>query len=169
MSQPIWELIGQLGDAHPIDHGGYFVIRDTTGVYPEEAELLLPPADDDPLKEYGTYHVYRFILDRCTYIDGILSDNKYHPAHPAWWAKPESGKKERPQDTTYLSNICATMDIEESELIRMFCSEDALERAQAYRAVGECHGFDNLDNYPLELRRWEVKKRYRKFGWLKKL
>ncbi len=47
MSQPAWECIAQLGDKNPIDHGGYWILRDTTGVYAEEAELLLVPDDED--------------------------------------------------------------------------------------------------------------------------
>lgn len=39
--QPRWKLVAQLGDVHPIDYGGYFVYRDTTGVYEEEAEVLM--------------------------------------------------------------------------------------------------------------------------------
>jgi len=28
--------VANLGDANPIDNGGFFVLRDTTGVYPPE-------------------------------------------------------------------------------------------------------------------------------------
>jgi hypothetical protein len=46
-------------------------------------------------------------------------------------------------------------------LEQQFCSDDPLERARAYRDVGEYHGWDNLDEYPLTgLTRAEVAKRY---------
>jgi hypothetical protein len=170
MSQPKWELIGQLGDKDPISYGGYFIFRDTTGVYAEEAEYLIVPDDDDEEDDEeeevveegeGKYIVYRFILERCTFINGILSDNKFHPEHPAWFAKPEKERASRPQDTTYLKNIADCMDFKPGELQKLFCSPNPLERAQAYRAVGEYHGFENLDGYPLHLTRAEVKKRYK--------
>ena len=46
-NQPDWECIGQLGDADPIEHGGYWILRDKTGVYPEEGEFLVVPEDED--------------------------------------------------------------------------------------------------------------------------
>lgn len=169
--QPKWKYVGNLGDRDPINHGGLFVFVDETGVYAPEAELLELVSgdiedeynDDDELVVEGDmkWEVRRFILEPCTFVDGILSDNPYHPDHPAWFAKPEAEKTNRPQDTTYLSRICDSMDVEADELIRLFCSNDPLERAMAWRYVGEYHGYDNLDSYPLEfdsLR--EVEKRY---------
>ena len=139
MSQPVWECIAQLGDKNPIDHGGYWILRDTTGVSSEEAELLIVPEDED-----GDYTIYRFKLDRCTFINGVLGDNQFHPQYAAWWAKTEVERNAL------------------EELADHFCSEDVLKRAVAYRAVGDYHGFDNLDSYPLTMTRREVKARYRK-------
>lgn len=154
--QPKWKLLANLGDSHPIDYGGYFVYVDETGVYAPEAELLISPDSDD-----GAWEVYRWSLDRCTYQNGILSDNKFHPDKAAWFAKPESKRAERPQDTTYLSNVAECNDITEAELIEAFCSEDPLKLAFAYREVGEYHGFNNFDSYPLTFNsRAEVESRY---------
>lgn len=146
MSQPQWKLLDNLGDAHPIDYGGYFVYVDETGVYPPEGELL-EVIDDDATGE-TRWEVRRFILEPCTFHNGILSDNKYHPDHAAWFAKPEEERANRPQDNTYLSDVAKCFDVGLDELRGMFCSENPLERAQAYRMVGEFHGFDNLDEYP---------------------
>lgn len=157
-NQPKWKAIAQLGDVNPIDYGGFWVLRDTTGVYCEEAELLVTPEDED---EDGTYTVYRLILERCTLTDGILSDNKHHPLKNAWFAKPEEQRKQRPQDSTYLSCVAASCGIDVDELTSQLCSSDAIERAQAYRCIGEYHGFENFDSYPLTLSRSECRKRYR--------
>ena len=46
MSQPTWEYVTNLGDASPIDNGGLFVYRDTTGVYGYELEKLAEPLGD---------------------------------------------------------------------------------------------------------------------------
>ena len=157
MSQPEWECIAQLGDADPIEHGGFWILRDKAGVYPEEAELLVVPDDDGG----GECTVYRFVLEKCTYIDGILSDNKFHPAHAAWWAGTEEERHARPQDSTYLKNIADFIEMDVEELAADFCSEDALKRAMAYRSVGDFHGFENLDSDPLTMKCREVKARYK--------
>lgn len=155
--QPNWKVIANLGDVNPIEYGGYFVFEDTTGVYPPEAELLIAPDEDE---DGATWLVYRFALDRCTLIDGILSDNQFHPNFPAWFAKPESERVNRPQDTTYLSNVACCFSMELEELQRLFISDSAVERAHGYRAVGDYHGFVNLDSDPLTLTRDEVTARY---------
>ncbi len=175
MSQPTWKLIANLGDVNPVEHGGYFVYIDETGVYDPEACLLIAP-DETEIKtdtttpenvywEQGEWTEYRFSLERCTYdaANDILSDNKFHPDYPAWFAKPERERVERPQDTTYLQNIANSMGIEKAELIRLFCSENPIERAEAYRCIGEYHGLENLDSDPLT---WtdsrKVKERFEK-------
>jgi hypothetical protein len=143
MSQPKWEFVANLGDVNPIDYGGYFVFRDATGVYPEEAELLIAGDSD----EEG-WEVRRFILERCTFTDGILSDNKFHPLHPAWFADS-------------LGKIADCNGIEEQVLRMQLCSSCAVERAHAYRCIGDYQGWDNLDSYPLQFSdRAEVESRY---------
>jgi hypothetical protein len=159
--QPNWQLIANLGDAHPIDHGGLFVSIDTTGVYAPEAELLVSPDDDS-----GEWTVYRFSLDQCTFVAGVLSDNKFHPDHAAWFAKPEAERANRPQDTTYLSNVASCMGMDLDQLREWFCSANPIERAMAYQAVGDYHGFENLDGYPLTFKdRSEVEARYPASMW----
>jgi hypothetical protein len=153
-NQPKWKLLANLGDVNPIEYGGYFVYVDETGAYPPEAEWL--EADED-----GTWTVYRFILDRCTHVNGILSNNPYHPDHPVWFAKPESERAARPQDNTYLKDAADCCGTDPDELAKLFCSADPLERAEAYRVVGLYHGFANLDQYPLQFTsRKEVSARY---------
>jgi hypothetical protein len=156
-TQPKWHCIAQLGDVNPLDYGGYWIFEDATGVYPPEAEYLAVDDDDDGRLRYTAY---RFALDRCTYADGILSDNPYHPDHPAWFAKPESERATRPQDTTYLADVAKSIGSDVGAVIAALCSDDPRERAHAYRAVGDYHGWDNLDSYPLQLSRTEARRRY---------
>lgn len=143
MSQPDWECIAQLGDVNPVDHGGYWIMRDKTGVYPEEAELFRPCEGDD-----GRVTAYRFMLKRCTCVKGILSDNQYHENVAAWWASD-------------IEQIGMFVGDEDGDLVTFFCSEDPLERAEAYRALGDYHGFDNLDSDPLHMTRSEARRRYK--------
>lgn len=164
MSQPIWKLLANLGDKNPLDYGGFFVYVDETGVYPPEVEVVeVCDEPDYDNNDKGKWTVYRFILEPCTYIDGILSDNPFHMAHPAWFATPESERTEGRNSTTWLKNLvdfCGNDDDGE-ELIRLFCSDDPLERARAWRVVGDYHGYHELDHYPLRYSsKLELKKRY---------
>ncbi len=150
--QPDWKFIINLGDCHPLDHGGYFIFQDQTGVYAPEGVYTEP---NDEEAEHHTMH--RFILEPCTYSNGILSDNKCHPGLEAWFAKTEAQRKERPQDTTYLKDLADQFGASVDELAAMFCSDSLVERALAWREVGMYHGFDNLDHCPDKLTREELK------------
>lgn len=161
-AQPEWKFIANLGDRNPLDYGGYFIFVDQTGVYAPKGELLDIDNDGEVDETKLTYTVHRFDLDKCTYIDGILSDNKYHPDHPVWFATPEPERVERPQGI--LVNIASFCGMPADQLITMFTSHDPLARAEAYRSVGSYHGFDNLDSYPLKLNRVEAEERYRPLG-----
>lgn len=200
-NQPQWKYIDNLGDRHPIDHGGKFVYVDETGVYEPEVEILEQPSEEDfaaserreqkaaleferackAVCGHDQTHVecqcgqeppefvdplllwtvYRFTIENCTYLDGILSDNKFYPKLPAWFAKPESERSERPQDTTYLKGIADSMDLDVDDYALMFVHPWALTRAQAWIEVGEYHGWANLDSYPITLTRKEVEERYK--------
>lgn len=137
-AQPKWKLVAQMGDVNPMDYGGFFVYVDETGVYAPEAESL-------ELNEGGKYTAHRFTLEPCTYIDGVLSDNPYHPKSAAWFA-----------DDIEKIQACTGID----GLVALFCSQDPIERATAWRAVAEYSGLENLDSYPLTLTKKECKKRY---------
>ena len=134
-----------LGDTSPLDYGGYFVYRDRTGEYTEEAEVL---ELDEPDDEHSTYTIYQFVLDRCTYVDGVLSDNSFHSELSAWFVGD-------------LDSIASSAGTSIVQLVAWLCSTDPIQRAMGYRAVGEYHGYENLDGYPLKgLTRLEVAERY---------
>lgn len=147
MPQPAWQCIANLGDADPFAYGGLFVHIDTTGVYPPECERIKPPGDDrvfDSPKARWEHH--RWILEPCTYIDGVLSDNPYHPTFEAWFADS-------------IPTLAESCDMDTDEFAAKFTSDDPLERASAWRDVGEHHGFINLDQYPDPLTRDEAEQR----------
>ncbi len=128
MSQPKWKFVAQLGDVNPLDHGGKFLFVDETGVYPPElefVELLVDSIEDE-------WEVHRIVLDKCTFIDGVLSDNKFHQA---WFAQN-------------LQAVADCVDVDESELIGRLCSGDALNRAQAYVDIVSYYGVHEFDQYP---------------------
>ena len=151
--QPEWKFIANLGDASPLDYGGYFVYRDKTGVYEEEAELLIVDNEED---ENSTYTIYRVMLERSKLVDGYLVPFKYDRSWPHPLERYDEWFHKDLEDVA--SNIGATKE----ELERAFASANPLERAHAYRAVGDYHGWDNLDSYPLTgLTRKDVEERYR--------
>jgi hypothetical protein len=154
-AQPNWEFITNLGDASPIEHGGYFVYRDTTGVYGFEAELLQEPENGGKKR----WTVYRICLDQykmveqddMMYMVPIGYDETWrHPIHQyAPWFKSGLHSVADTHGTTY------------QELIEAFCSDDGQKRAWAYRCVAEFHGWENFDSDPLTLKRSEVEERYK--------
>jgi hypothetical protein len=165
-NQPKWRKVANLGDVNPIDYGGLFVYRDTTGVYTEEAERLEAP-DSDDTDQHGPWIVHRFCLDRCQIIretDGNTDTIYLVPArYTADWPHPVHAYDQWfHQDLDKVASFIGT-DLE--TLRGWFCSADPLERALAYQAIGDYHGFENLDSYPLTFhKRSEVTRRYRR--WL---
>jgi hypothetical protein len=147
MSQPTWRLLDVLGDVNPIDHDGMLVYEDTTGVYPPEAVVivaLIKDYEQDP----DRWIVYRFPLERCTYVNGVLSDNEFHPESPAWFADS-------------IPSVADCFGLEAEELIEELCSDHLVERAAAYQAIGDYHGYENLDHDPItDFDRSEMEARY---------
>ena len=139
MSQPKWKCVANLGDVDPVEHGGLLVFIDEAGHYPPEVEKIDPDVN-------GKWEVHRAVLETCTYVNGVLSDNPFHPNMPAWFADD-------------LGSVSAAMGMEREELIRKFSSDDAVQRAEAWRCVADYWGWQNLDQYPLTLTRREVEQR----------
>lgn len=153
-NQPEWKLVANLGDVNPIDYGGYFIYEDTTGVYPPEAEVLLEPNDDEEEK----WIVYRFSLDRCKKF--VLDDLVY--LIPYEWDSSwrYSAHVYDEWFNNSIEDIANFVGYDVDDLRYLFCSESIIDRALAYRAVGDYWGYDNLDSYPLFLNRKEVEERY---------
>lgn len=144
-SQPKWKCIAQLGDMHPIDHGGIWVMIDKTGENDPMIELLeVHDLDNDTVeRDYAIT-----CIDRCTYIDGILSDNQWHPALPAWFAKD-------------IDKVSSCMGRETRDLIDLLCSADPIDRARGYRDLISYYGIDNFGGYDMtQLTRGEAKKKF---------
>lgn len=147
--QPEWELIGTFGDVDPLGYGGGFVFRDKTGVYAPELEYVQPLDENDDVE---SVKVYRVILEPHTYgalrgIDGILSDNPYHPEYPVWYASD-------------LDSVCKTCGCERRELIDSLCGADPMRKAWAYETMASYFGWHEFDCDPLTLTPDEAVKRY---------
>lgn len=146
--QPEWKYIGNLGDADPLEHGGYFIFEDETGVYEPEGEIYFP----------CTGFAYRFILERKEIWAGHLIPLGFskkllpHPieSYIEWF-------------DSSLEDVANYVGMSAMELAHMFTSIDPLVRAHAYRELGSYRGFLNLDGYPLKLSRLEAKARYSEY------
>jgi len=148
-NQPDWEFLVNLGDANPIDYGGKFVYRDRTGIYGPEMVILEPLEDPDGQGEMLYWMEYRVMLDRCTYIDGVLSDNQYHPEMQAWFAWD-------------LAEIALWVDVPVPELLEQLCSDDPIMLARGYESLGHYFGWFDFDSYPLKhTRRQDVERRFK--------
>lgn len=158
MSQPVWKFIAQLGDANPIDHGGQFLFVDETDVYDPQLEVLelIEGDEDDEYNENDElvhegnmkWETHRFSLPKCTYQNGVLSENKYHPEHPAWFADG-------------ISSVANCVGADVDELISHLCGDDIQARARAYMDIAGHWGINNFDDYPIDYdNRRELEERY---------
>ena len=133
------KCIANIGDVNPLEHGGFFVLVDDNGN--TEFESIERSYNDEKVWIVRTGN-----LDRCTYVNGILSDNPYHPNSEVWFSKLA---KEYPN------------------LIDFVCSEDPVERALGYEMVASYYGWDELCYYPWIIDKEEAKERVDR--WLNNL
>lgn len=180
MTQPQWKCIANLGDVNPVEHGGMFVLIDETGKHDPQLEVntvdegeldcpycggSCPEHDDDDscdgwqgdidglAQNSKPWTVYRFDLEKCTYVNGVLSDNRFHPDHPTWFADKIGDIANANGETT-------------EQLIERLCSDDPTERACGYISIGLYYGWGEFDHYPLtfNLEQWkELKERFAKY------
>jgi hypothetical protein len=149
-NQPKWAFVANLGDVNPLDHGGLLVYRDRTGVHPPEA-VRIEPRDHDGVPEHElgrSWYVTSFVLEPCTYSNGVLSDNPYHPDQPAWFAKD-------------LPAIARFMGQDGPDgIIADVCSCDPVRRALGYQAVGLYLGFHEFADTEIITGRVEMRRRH---------
>lgn len=149
-AQPKWEFIANLGDRHPLDHGGYFIYEDKTDVYEAEAELIVPNEDEK------TCDVYRINLERYKLVEGYLVPVRYDPT----WPRPLAN-----YDAWFHRDIAAIADSSgaaSTELEVGFTSVNPLVRAEAYRATGDYLGWENIAGSPGTYTVAQLKKKFRK-------
>ena len=126
-NQPIFKCVANLGDATPWEYGGAFVLVDETGVYTPELRVFEEPRDNK-------YEEHTILLEQCTYIAGVISDNKYHPDYKAWFADS-------------LPDIARYVGVPEIQVLQQLCSSSVVERAWAYLAVSKYHGYQDCPTY----------------------
>ncbi len=147
--QPAWQFVANLGDVNPLDYDGLFVYVDRSGVYAPECAKLERITDDSVTGSAERWQVSRWSLDRCTWINGVLSDNRFHPSKPAWFADK-------------LASVADTNGITETELRAMLCASDPVLLARGYECLIGHFGAFEFDQYPMTLTRADVYRLYRK-------
>jgi hypothetical protein len=157
-NQPNWVLVANLGDASPLDYGGYFVYRDTTGVYPAEAEKIFVSDDTDDPDYPGQCTIHRITLDRCKEVH--LGDQIYLVPFNfnETWPFPVSEYDE--WFHVHLDRVAENIGVPVQEVRDFLCSESECSRALAYEAIYDYHGWENGDCYPLHMSHEEAKARY---------
>lgn len=138
------KLLANLGDVSPLEYGGLLVIEEDDGG--AHIEVWDEPGSDEKIT------IYRVRIDKFTYVDGVLSDNPYHPGHPVWFADK-------------LPSIAECNGCEVDELIRMFLSDNPVNRAGGYREVAGYYGWHEFDQYPLTMSVEAATRRYQEFGF----
>ena len=141
-------LIGSLDGCAPqdvLDYGAFLVYETEKDGSRPQAEVIETNSEDGN-RPTTKWTVYRFDLDRCTFVDGVLSDNPYHPDSSVWWD---------------VDSLASFTGIGREELITAFCSADPVQRAWAYKTVVDYHGVYELDQDPITFTsRSEVYARY---------
>ncbi len=120
-NQPTWKLV------YATDCSALYI--DETGVYPPEL-MIAQDSDDDSV------YVYRFPLDRLIRNADDSVTNEH--GHREWFQTCHAG----------LGRVADFVGSTERDLLAALCSDDPGTRAVAYEAIGDYHGYDNLDSYP---------------------
>ena len=128
------------------------VYEDATGVY--EPEMCVAQSSD------GHVRVFRFTLER---LHRIVNDERVYYVTTCIAKGFHAGTLPYPIHTykewylKSLGSVASYVDSTPSDLLDALCSADPVTRSEVYRAIGEYHGFENLDGYPEEMTRkqWE--------------
>jgi len=126
----IWENTGATESSQ-------FVLVDPAGIQ-EAMGIVVNACSKDgcgAMDDCDELEELRFDLDRCTYINGILSDNVYNPSYASWF-------------NHRLDRVANANGIERAELIDALCSPDPVARFQGYEALAIYHGWHEFDHCP---------------------
>ena len=141
--QPSWHCVANYGDVDPFNHGGEFLMIDRRGVY--DPELWIYDPDLHPNA------IYCIVLEQCHKIDDhTIGDNRFHPEKITWFGEREE-----------LQSVSNTMDIPVWKLMDHLCG-NPYERAIAYKALADYHGYVNFDSSPWLVGRSRIKKLIKK-------
>lgn len=122
-------LIHHFGDSWPFRYGAYFLHRNTSDKSYQCTYL-------GALLDSEDYLIYRFTPKKCTFTDGVLSDDPTRPDQPAWFADS-------------LPKVAYGIDESAEQLSEYLTGDDIIKRSLAYFHIGRYNGFQNLDEHPV--------------------
>lgn len=129
--QPRWHVAASLGDANPLDHGGSFVLIDSTGIY----DPKLWRFDSESMQ------LHRFSIAQChRTASGEIGNSNLYPNRVAWFGW-----------STCLGHVSSFAG--NPDLSRHLCGSNVIDRAWAYMALCDCHGSNLFDSCPDTLTR----------------
>ena len=124
-NQPVWKLVGHVGDVDPIAHGGGFIYEDETGRYAPEMTLFVPGSDEEWKDKAGATpcQVFRILLER--------------ESAKEWWF----------EDLTKIAQyIGATL-----EEVLALANGNSQQKGLLYQVLIQYHGAENFDESPQTL------------------
>ena len=144
------EYIGNIGDVNWLEYGGTLIFQDGDRLEATHVDPWMIDAGEveDEYDPNMKWEVFNYTLDKMQIQDGKLVDEY---GHDDWWTDEET-----------LASIASFVGQEVEELKQSFTSDDPMELAWAYEAIGMHHGFIELDPYPQMLTREEMKNRFEK-------
>jgi hypothetical protein len=145
--QPKWTVAYQTDD--------YRVYVDERGLYPAEMEVAVDLSGSDTL-----FAVYRFPLEP---FKRVVMDRDGVVLVPRSWCHtwPHPLTSYEPWFKGDLPAAAALVGTTVTALHRKLCSDDVLDRVEVYRAIGDYHGYANLDSEPQTLTREELDERWK--------
>lgn len=109
------------------------------------------------------FEVFRFSLDRLKVVE-VTEDERTTVKYVVSMGYDETWPHAVSQYEEWfvkdLGSIASYIDSTRDKVVGWLCSEDVKDRASAYKAIGDYHGFRNLDDYPLDLTEAEINTRW---------
>lgn len=150
-NQPSFWCVANIGDAHPYEHGGAFVLVDRRGIYCPELVVMTDSVDSSECRL-----AYNIQLERLTAIKSDklstneetvshngwigVSDNRFHTNKCAWFGNYAS-----------LRRVAEFIDYSFDKLVVDLLSSDPVVLASAYKDLADYHGLINFDSDPRTL------------------
>jgi hypothetical protein len=153
-----WKVLGTLGDVDPVEYDGSQILVNSKTLETPVLELLRRWCSEDERGEpQQEWRLFSVLLEKFVLIEGkylvldsvakaffrIPPDLPYPiETYDEWFHSSSDGFE------SHLVLAAKSSGMEPTELVRMFCSENVMERAIAYETLIAYVGEENFDSYP---------------------
>jgi uncharacterized protein YukE len=146
------EVIQSFGDVDFVEYGGQLLVRDENG------GLYLEAIEEPEEGEAEEWTIYRTDIDQLKKVPKGGKVFLVSSSYRSDWSHPVSSYDE--WFSKHIDEVADTSGMDSKKLVKMFCSDDPVDRAEAYITLASHFGWYELDQYPLRLSRKEVEERY---------